>query len=80
MTSDLRHWLVALAVLAIAAPVAGWLGARYARHVRGNAMMASILLGFGQVTDPSKQNPMEAVQGRNEKPPQPAGEPPTPES
>jgi hypothetical protein len=78
--SELRQWLIALAVLAVAAPAGGWLGARYGKQVRGNAMMASILLGLGQATDPAKQNPMESVEGRNQKPPQPPGEPPTTES
>jgi hypothetical protein len=76
--SDLRQWLIALAVLVVVLPGAGWLGARYGKQMRGNVMMASILLGFGQAMDPAKETPIEAAEGRNEKAPVPPGEPPTP--
>ncbi len=73
--SDWKSWLITLGVVAVVAPGAGYLGARYGKQVRGNVMMASILMGFGQATDPAKENPVEAVEGKQKRAPDP-GEPP----
>ncbi len=39
-----------------------WLAGRYGRRVRGNLIMASILLGFGHAMDPRPQEKVEAAE------------------
>jgi hypothetical protein len=75
-------WLgpfLALAALIVLAPLAGWLGQRHGRSVKGGIALASIMLGFGVPMDPPTKHLIEAkegqVKGENERgePPDPAG-------
>ena len=66
--------LIALLALIVLAPLIGWIGLRHGRKIRGNLVMASILLGFGRAMDPPPHEKVEAAEpGKGG--PQP-GEPP----
>ena len=66
--------LVAVLALLVLAPVFAWIGKRHGRRIRGNLVMASILLGFGHAMDPPPAQKVEAAEpGKGG--PQP-GEPP----
>ncbi len=52
--------LLALAAVLALAPVVAWIGVRHGRRIRGNLIMASILLGFGHAVDPPPQEKVEA--------------------
>ncbi len=67
--------LVAVLALLVLAPVFAWIGKRHGRRIRGNLVMASILLGFGHAMDPPPAQKVEAAEpGKGG--PQP-GEPPS---
>ena len=66
--------LVAVLALLVLAPVFAWIGKRHGRRIRGNLVMASILLGLGHAMDPPPAQKVEAAEpGKGG--PQP-GEPP----
>ncbi len=66
--------LIALGVLIVIAPLIAWAARRHGRSIRGNLMMASILLGFGHAVDPPPEQKVESAQPGKDGP-QP-GEPP----
>ena len=66
--------LIAVLALIVLAPLAAWIGLRHGRKIRGNLVLASILLGFGHAVDPPPHQKVEAAEpGKGG--PQP-GEPP----
>ncbi len=68
------QYLLALVALLVIAPVFAWVARRHGRRLRGNLVMASILLGFGHALDPPPHEKVEAAEpGKGG--PQP-GEPP----
>ena len=68
--------LIAVLALLVLAPVFAWIGQRHGRRIRGNLVLASILLGFGHPLDPPPTQKVEAAEpGKGG--PQP-GEPPEP--
>ena len=66
--------LIAVLALLVLAPVFAWIGKRHGRRIRGNLVMASILLGIGHAMDPPPAQKVEAAEP-GEGGPQP-GEPP----
>ena len=67
--------LLALVALVVIAPLVAWIATRHGRRIRGNLIMASILLGFGHAVDPPPGEKVEAAEpGKGG--PQP-GEPPS---
>ena len=60
------QYLIAFAVLCALAPLIALMARRFGRRARGGLMMASILLGFGEVVDPPSKHVIEA-QGAEEK-------------
>lgn len=69
--------LIAVLALLVLAPVFAWIGKRHGRRIRGNLVMASILLGIGHAVDPPPAQKVEAAEpGKGG--PQP-GEPPEPD-
>jgi hypothetical protein len=54
--------LMVVAALVVVAPLAAWIGLRHGRKIRGNLMMASVLLGFGHAIDPPPQDKVEAAE------------------
>ncbi len=66
--------LIAVGVLLVLAPAVAWFARRHGKRLRGNLMMAGILLGFGHPLDPPPHEKVEASEpGKGG--PQP-GEPP----
>ncbi len=66
--------LIAVLALIVLAPLVAWIGLRHGRKIRGNLVLASILLGFGHAVDPPPHQKVEAAEpGKGG--PQP-GEPP----
>ena len=59
-------FLIAVLILAVAAPFVAAFGRRHGKAVRGTAGLAMILLGLGQVVDPPKRNLIEAIEGEEQ--------------
>ncbi len=58
-------WLqdvLALAALVALAPLVAWIATRHGRRIRGNLILASILLGFGHAVDPPPGQKVEAAE------------------
>jgi hypothetical protein len=60
------QYLIAFAVLLVAAPFVAMLARGQGRRLRGGFIMAGILLGFGEVVDPPSKHVIEA-QGAEDK-------------
>jgi hypothetical protein len=61
----MEWWLqlvIGVLALVVLAPLAAWIGRRHGRRIRGNLVMASILLGFGHAVDPPPQEKVEAAE------------------
>ena len=54
--------LIAIVALVVLGTLAGWMGRRHGKRIRGNLVMASILLGFGHALDPPPEQRVEAAQ------------------
>jgi hypothetical protein len=67
--------LIALAVVAVLAPMAAMLGKGQGRKIKGGLAIA--ILGFGAIFDPPRRHAMEAHQ-REEEPSEDSGEPKDP--
>ena len=64
--ADVLAWwlqiLVVLLALVVIAPLMAWMGLRHGRRIRGNLMMASLLLGLGHAMDPPPTDKVEAAE------------------
>ena len=54
--------LIAVLALIVLAPLVAWIGLRHGRKIRGNLVLASILLGFGHAVDPPPHQKVEAAE------------------
>jgi hypothetical protein len=70
--------LIALGALLVLAPLIAFVGRRHGKRIRGNLVLAGILLGLGHTLDPPPQQKVEAAEPG--KPGPKPGEPPEPEA
>lgn len=68
-------YAIAIAALALIAPLAAWLGSKQGKRARGG--VALMLFGLGQVADPPSKHLIEAQDGE-EKGAETSGEPKAP--
>ena len=54
--------LIALGSVLLLAPLFAWIGTRHGRRIRGNIVLAGILLGFGHPLDPPPHEKVEAAE------------------
>ena len=68
------QYLIAFVALLVLAPLVAWGARKGGAKARGGFMMASILLGFGEVLDPPSKHAIEATEEEKGSPE--TGEPP----
>ena len=73
--STWADWLLAILVLALAAPFIAIGARRLGRSAKGGLALASVLLGFGQVLDPPSKHAVEVGENKRKDRAAP-GEPP----
>ena len=67
-------WLIGLAVLAALAPLMAGMGRGLGRKAKGGLLLASVLMGFGEVLDPRAKRTIESSEREAASPE--TGEPP----
>jgi hypothetical protein len=56
------QYLIAAIALLVLAPLIAWLGRRLGSRAKGGLMLASIMLGFGEVLDPPSKRSTKAAE------------------
>ncbi|MFT4254320.1 MAG: hypothetical protein QM608_17785 [Caulobacter sp.] len=56
------QYLLVFAALLVLAPLVAWLARRAGSRAKGGLMLASVLLGFGEVLDPPSRHAVESVE------------------
>lgn len=72
--ADWAPWLIGLVALVVVAPLMAGMGRGLGRKAKGGLMLASILMGFGEVLDPPTKRTTESTERKTGSPEN--GEPP----